>query len=602
MRAIGGRKLGAPAPGRRSTRCNRNVNYNLLRIETSAMAEPHRDLTTPLPAELADQAPSTAVLPPSTALPHSDEGARISTGPAVGPGTVLRHRYVLERELGRGGMGAVYRALDRNKQGLPPQQRHVAVKVLREELARLPDALHVLRREAHQAQSLSHPGIVNVFDFDRDGDIYFITMELLEGELLSDLIRRIRPGKLSREAATDILRDLGNAVAYAHSRGVLHMDLKPGNVMITTQGEVRVLDLGLAHPHMTEPWISDHPPPFHAATPTYASCEQLDGAAADVRDDVFSFACVAYELLGGEHPFGRSSAREAREHGRRPRRIRGLSRREWRALRQGLAWTRDDRQRSLGDLLEGLGLMATTRHAQPRQRIERPAAEPGSSRWWLTTAGLAILAIGFYIAWVRLAPDGGRDSVPGVVRDDSVRPTPREELPPAAASAATDSMPTDSVPADAVPADSVLADSLATSEDLVLPDIAEAIALTPAPTPVIAAAGPGRLGFAADTVTVSESARVAPLRVVRRGGAEGTVSFRWRTIDDSAVADRDYAALGTVWESIGAGATSKTLLVPIVSDSTAESTELFDVVLEDPTGGATLDAITRITVIIVDDD
>jgi hypothetical protein len=541
-------------------------------------------------------------LPLGTALPHSDDSAPIFIGPAVGPGTVLRHRYVLESELGHGGMGTVYRALDRNKQGLPPQQRHVAVKVLREELARVPDALEALRREAHQAQSLSHPGIVNVFDFDRDGEIYFITMELLEGELLSDLIRRLRPGKLSREAATGILRDLGNAVTYAHSRGVLHMDLKPGNVMITTQGEVRVLDLGLAHPHMTEPWISDHPPPFHAATPTYASCEQLDGAAADVRDDVFSFACMAYELLSGEHPFGRSSAREAREQGHRPRRIRGLSRREWRALRQGLAWTRADRQGGLGDLLEGLGLTATTHDAQPRARIERPAAGSGSSRWWLTTAGLAILAVGVYVAWGQLARDGGRDSTAGIAPTDSAPPTQREEPPPAAASTATDAIPADAGPAAPVSADPLLADSLATSEDLVLPDVAEVIALTPAPRPVIAAAGPGRLGFAADTITASESARVVPLRVVRRGGAEGTVSFRWRTIDDSAIADQDYAALGTVWESIGSGETSKTLLVPIVSDSIAESTELFDVVIEDPSAGATLGAISRITVIIVDDD
>jgi serine/threonine protein kinase len=515
---------------------------------------------------------------------------------------VLRHRYVLERELGRGGMGTVYRALDRNKQGLPPQHRHVAVKVLREELARLPEALQALRREAHQAQSLSHPGIVNVFDFDHDGDLYFITMELLDGELLSDLIQRIRPGKLSREAATDILRELGDAVAYAHSRGVLHMDLKPGNVMITTQGEVRVLDLGLAHPHMTEPWISDHPPPFHAATPTYASCEQLDGAAADVRDDVFSFACVAYELLSGEHPFARSSAREAREQGHRPRRIRGLSRREWRTLRQGLAWTRQDRQRSLGDFLDGFGLTATAQRAQPRQRSERPPTGLGNARWWLATAGLVILVVGLYVAWVRLAPDGGRDSVAAIVRNDSVRPTQREEPPPAAASTATDSKPADPVPAAPAPGEPVLAESLATTEDLVLPDAAAAIALTPAPTPLIAAAGPGRLGFVADTITVTESARVAPLRVVRRGGAEGTASFRWRTLDDSAVADRDYAALGTVRESIGPGETSKTLLIPIVSDSIAESTELFDVVIEDPTAGATLGAITRITVIIVDDD
>jgi hypothetical protein len=190
------------------------VNIYFLGIDSNAMAERHRDLTTPLPAELADHAPSTAVLPLGTALPHSDDSAPIFIGPAVGPGTVLRHRYVLESELGHGGMGTVYRALDRNKQGLPPQQRHVAVKVLREELARVPDALEALRREAHQAQSLSHPGIVNVFDFDRDGEIYFITMELLEGELLSDLIRRLRPGKLSREAATGILRALARRAPH----------------------------------------------------------------------------------------------------------------------------------------------------------------------------------------------------------------------------------------------------------------------------------------------------------------------------------------------------------------------------------------------------
>ncbi len=511
-----------------------------------------------------------------------------------GPGTVLRQRYVLERELGRGGMGTVYRALDRNKEDLPPPNRYVAVKVLREEFAHRPDALQALRREAHQAQALSHPGIVNVFDFDRDGDVYFITMELLEGELLSDLIQRIRPGKLPRQAATDILRDLGNAVAYAHSRGVLHMDLKPGNVMITTQGDVRVLDFGLAHPHVTEPWISDHPPPFHAATPTYASCEQLDGAAPDLRDDVFSFACVAYELLSGEHPFGRCSAREARDQGQRPRRIRGLSRREWRTLRQGLAWTRGDRPRSVADLLEGLGLVATPQRAQPRHRFERHPVRPGISRWWLATAGLGILAVGLYVAWVRLAPDSV--SLEYCVMTLRAR-SPREERPQAIPAAA------DSTAIDSTPAVPELADSLVTAEDLVPPDFAAAIALTVAPTPVIAAAaGPGRLGFEADTITVSESAGAVPLRVVRRGGAAGTVSFSWRTIDDSAVADRDYAARGTVRESIGPGETSKTLLIPIVSDAVTESTELFDVVIEDPTAGATLGTITQVTVIVVDDD
>ena len=543
----------------------------------SAIAEPDRDMTTPLPEESSDRAASTARLSLASTTQHADAGTRIVSGPAVGPGTVLRQRYVLEQELGRGGMGTVYRALDRNRQDLRPQDRYVAVKVLREEFARRPDALQALRREAHQAQSLSHPGIVNVFDFDHDGDVYFITMELLEGELLSDLIQRIRPGKLARHAATDILRHLGNAVAYAHSRGILHMDLKPGNVMITTQGEVRVLDLGLAYPHVTEPWISEHPPPVHAATPAYASCERLAGAAPEVRDEVFSFACVAYELLSGEHPFGRSSAREARDQGLRARRIRGLSRGQWRVLRQGLAWTRGERPRSLNDLLEGLGLEATSPSAQPMHGSERTPARSGASRGWLITAGLGLLAVGLYLAWVRLAPDSA-SAIP-IQRDDTARFSTRS-----------------------IPAGPVLPGSFVTNEALAPPDLAAVISQTPAPTPVIVARGPGRLGLEADTITVSESAGAVPLRVVRRGGAEGTVSFTWRTLNDSAMANQDYAALGTGKESIGPGETSKTFLIPIVSDAIAESTELFDVVIEDPTAGATLGPITQITVIVVDDD
>ena len=550
-------------------------------------------MTAPLPEESSDHAPGTARLSLASTTQHADESTRIATGPAVGPGTVLRQRYVLEQELGRGGMGTVYRALDRNRQDLRPQARYVAVKVLREEFARRPDALQALRREAHQAQSLSHPGIVNVFDFDNDGDVYFITMELLEGELLSDLVQRVRPGRMARQAATDILRDLGHAVAYAHSRGVLHMDLKPGNVMITTQGEVRVLDFGLAYPHVTEPWISDHPPPVHAATPAYASCERLAGAAPEVRDEVFSLACVAYELLSGEHPFGRSSAREARAQGLRARRIRGLSRGQWRALRRGLAWTRGDRPRSLNDLLEGLGLVATSPTGQPIHGSERKPARSGASHGWLITAGLGLLAVGLYVAWVRLAPD----SVPGIQRGDIARLFQREEVPPTTTPAAADLTSTR-----LTRAGPVLPDSFVTNEPLVPPDLAATLSQTPAPTPIVVARGPGRLGFEADTVTVSESAGTVPLRVVRRGGAEGTVSFTWRTLNDSALADQDYAALGMGNESIGPGETSKTFLVPIVSDAIAESTELFDVVIEDPTAGATLGPISQVTVIVVDDD
>ena len=232
----------------------------------------------------------------------------------VGTQTILRDRYILHDEIGRGGAGTVYLAFDRNRAGLPHDQQYVALKVVRDEHARRPETLHALRREFHQAQSLSHPGIVNVFDFDHDGDTYFVTMELLDGEPLGELMSAALPQPLARETAYRILGELGDAIAYAHERDVLHLDLKPGNVMVLRQGHVRVLDFGLAQTFMAEPWISDMPIP-PAATPAYASCERLVGDLPDVRDDIFSFACLAYELLSGRHPFGRASALEAREQG-----------------------------------------------------------------------------------------------------------------------------------------------------------------------------------------------------------------------------------------------------------------------------------------------
>ena len=114
------------------------------------------------------------------------------------------------------------------------------------------------------------------------------------------LTRRLRPNKLPPETATRILRELGDAVAYAHDRGVLHLDLKPDNVMIDAEGHVRVLDFGIAQTHGAVASEMQSSPA--AATPAYASCERLVQERPDVRDDIFSFSCIAYELLAGEIP------------------------------------------------------------------------------------------------------------------------------------------------------------------------------------------------------------------------------------------------------------------------------------------------------------
>jgi hypothetical protein len=325
--------------------------------------------------------PSVPPLRQSEAPEHVEQPAAAAPRP-IGPGTVLRSRYVLEREIGSGGMGTVYRALDRNRLGLPEEIRCIAVKVLHPELAARPDALQTLRQEFYQAQSLSHPGIVNVFDFDQDAHVHFMTMELLDGELLGDLLVRIQPNRLRRDVALRLLRDLGVAVAYAHEHGVLHRDLKPGNVMVSRQGEIRVLDFGLGRFQLNEPWISESGMSFDAITPTYASTERLSGKYPDSRDDLFSFACVAYEVLAGRHPFARKSATDAREEGLKPRRIKGLTGRQWRTLKQGLAWSRDDRPGTMHEMLDGLGLReqidagrhstGPLRGAETLQRQSRP--------------------------------------------------------------------------------------------------------------------------------------------------------------------------------------------------------------------------------------
>jgi len=271
-----------------------------------------------------------------------------STSDLSAVGQVLRDRYVLQARLGTGGKGAVFKALDRLRTTLPETHQYVALKILHAGGDCSEQTLANLRLEFHCGQVLSHRNIVNFYELDCDGDVIFFTMELLDGEPLSNVIERLRPAAMRKSQAWQLIQQLGAGLAHAHERGVVHGDLKPQNIFITREGELRILDFGAAHriKAVKSGWEhADNAPT--CGTPAYASCEQLEGRRADRRDDLYALACICYELLAGTHPFGSRPATLARDYRVSLVRPPGLTGRQWRALQKGLSWHRAGRSISV---------------------------------------------------------------------------------------------------------------------------------------------------------------------------------------------------------------------------------------------------------------
>jgi TolB-like protein/Flp pilus assembly protein TadD len=257
----------------------------------------------------------------------------------------LSDRYRIERELGEGGMGVVYLVTDEQVVG-----ETFAIKVLKEGLH--PEALTLLREEVHKARRLSHPNIVDVHSVNVDGTRLYVLMENLEGKSLNALLDEEFGRGMPLSRAWPIIEDVGAALGYAHDHSVIHSDLKPANVFVTTLGRTKLLDFGIARVSRG-PLLHKQSGPL-ALTPAYASCEMLKGKEADRRDDIYSFACVIYEMLSGERPFGELTALEAREAGSQVPPLEMLTRGQNAALANALAFDREGRTSSVEKLLEGL--------------------------------------------------------------------------------------------------------------------------------------------------------------------------------------------------------------------------------------------------------
>ncbi|MEM7466532.1 MAG: bifunctional serine/threonine-protein kinase/formylglycine-generating enzyme family protein [Pseudomonadota bacterium] len=312
----------------------------------------------------------------SPKTPHSDKGStdtswpdgkskksRRGKGQKIEPGTIIRSRFQLDKILGVGGMGTVFRGRDLIKVEARDKNPYVALKILNEDFKDHPDAFIALQREASRQQKLAHPNITTVHDFDRTEDgTFYLTMELLEGEPLNKYIKKVvKPQKgLPFDQAFSMIEGLAKALIYAHEHDIVHSDFKPGNCFVTTDGTMKVLDFGIARAVKT-PGQTDNsdktvfdPGKLGALTPPYASVEMLEEQEPDTRDDIYALACVAYELLTGKHPFNKLRATTARDNELIPVPVKGLTKAQNKAIVRGLGFTRETRSQTVGEFLEEL--------------------------------------------------------------------------------------------------------------------------------------------------------------------------------------------------------------------------------------------------------
>jgi len=264
-------------------------------------------------------------------------------------GTVLKDRFLLLKEIGKGGLSTVYKARDlvAAKAGLA--DANVAIKIMRAARTVDPDVIALMHREARRLRDLVHPNIVRVYDMDRQDDIHFMVMELLEGQTLAQLLRKSSGQSLPAAKLRRLIRDLASALEHAHATSIIHADLKPGNVFVQNNGIAKLIDFNIAYP-IARPFKTREEDTvvilarFGAVTPAYASPQRLTGAEPCEADDVYSLGMIAYLASCGARPFGKSNALEAQKEGLKPARPDGLSWMRWRALKASLAF--DDMHRT----------------------------------------------------------------------------------------------------------------------------------------------------------------------------------------------------------------------------------------------------------------
>lgn len=348
-----------------------------------------------------DQFSSTTVLP-NDVVKTGNPDDRVQVG------SVLRDRFLLQERVSGGSMGVVFKALDRRLAEAGAATPYVAIKVLSPQLAKSGSALRALQQEAAKGRFLTHPNIVRFIDLDRDDDLYFIVLEWLEGRTLAEILDSADGKNIDIEESLGIVRQIGKALEYAHRCGIVHADVKPGNIMILPNGDAKLFDFGVARVRQTQDAKENFDPAvLGAMTPAYSSMQVLTGDEPTPSDDVFSLGCLLYRLVAGYRVFGPRNAAEAAEAGMTPQRIENLSDAQWSTLRKSIAFARIARFATVAEFVNALndpGSVSIELEADELNRLGAPPKSGNGMLWLLAfLTGLAIAA--YFFGWI----DKGRD-------------------------------------------------------------------------------------------------------------------------------------------------------------------------------------------------
>ena len=427
------------------------------------------------PAGLPEPVPASQAVAPAAAVPPAPRQA-------LNVGGVIGGRYRLEAELDSDDRGRNFQALDQQHAGQPAAVCQVGLHCMQPDPASFETVLAERRTEFQLAQPLTHPNVLSVRELDQDGVYIYLTMNLMRGETLAALLARRQGDALARSAAYAIIRDLGAALTYAHDHGVVHGNLQPQCILISPAGELRVRGFGAQR-----------------GSSYYASGEQLENLPPDRRDDLYSLACISYELLQGSHPFDRQNASTARGRGMTAKRPIQLSGRQWHALRLGLAWRREGRNMSIARWIGRMQLKSASKRLPMLEDLM--AMPPPRRSWWPTVLALGCLAAAAIFAASMYRSPGTIDiagswnalraAVVNQIHLIAPQSAPAEPAPPAAEAAPPpETAPAAEAAAPPVSSPEALAGASAPAAQSAPPQVAPAPAPPPEPSAVASAPVP----------------------------------------------------------------------------------------------------------------